>query len=157
MTPPDDIEAIGITRPSGLLPLGPKGFAVSLFATGAGNARWLAVAPNGDVFMAASAEGKIMMMRDTKGKGVADKITTFAAGFSKPHGMAFHDGAFYVADVRAIWRLPYRDGDTALTGEPKRVTTAPDLRLTGNWTRDIAFDSEGKAISGDRLHRRCGG
>jgi hypothetical protein len=143
-TPPNDIDPIGVTRPSGLLPRAPKGFSVSLFAAGAGNARWLAVAPNGDVFLAASANGKIMMLRDTKGNGVADTITTFAAGFSKPHGMAFHDGAFYVADQRAVWRLPYRDGDTVLKGEPKRVTMAPDLRLTGHWTREITFDSKGR-------------
>jgi glucose/arabinose dehydrogenase len=143
-TPPNDLEAIGIARPPGLLPQAPKGFSVSLFATGAGNARWLAVAPNGDVFMAASGNGKIMMLRDANGKGVADKITTFAAGFSKPHGMAFHDGAFYVADLHAVWRLPYHDGDTVMAGTPKRVTTAPDLRLTGHWTREIAFDSNGR-------------
>ncbi len=143
-TPPDDIDPIGVGRPPGVIPQAPKGFSVSLFATGAGNARWLAVAPNGDVFLAASANGRIMMLRDTKGKGVADAITTFATGFSKPHGMVFHDGAFYVADLRAVWRLPYHDGDTVLTGEPKRVTTAADLRPTGHWTREIVFDAKGR-------------
>ena len=38
-TSPDDIDPIGVERPSGLLPRAPKGFSVSLFAMGAGNAR----------------------------------------------------------------------------------------------------------------------
>jgi glucose/arabinose dehydrogenase len=140
-TPPNRLEPYGFLRSPGLVPRASKGFSVSLFAAHVGNARWLTVAPNGDVFLAASGNGKIMMLRDAKGRGVADTITTFAAGFSKPHGMAFHDGALYVADLRAVWRLPYRDGDTVSTAEPKRVTKAADLRPSGHWTREIVFDS----------------
>lgn len=143
-TPPDDLEPYMFARTPELVPRAPKGFTVSLFASHIGNARWLAVAPNGDVFLAASGNGKIVMLRDENGSGTATKITTFAAGFAKPHGMAFRDGALYVADLRAIWRLPYRDGDTAASGKMERVTTAADLRRSGHWTREIIFNSRGR-------------
>lgn len=144
-TRPTSLEPYTLPRPAGVKPTVPASFSVSIFAANVGNARWLAVAPNGDVFLAASADGKILMLRDTKGRGVADMVTTFAAGFSKPHGMTFHDGALYVGDLSAIWRLPYHDGDTVLAGEPQRVTKARDLRPAGwHWTREIVFDSKGR-------------
>jgi glucose/arabinose dehydrogenase len=144
-TPPNYLAPYTFGRPTGLAPRSPKGFSVSIFAANVGDARWLAVAPNGDVFLAASGNGKIMMLRDEKAAGVATRITTFAAGFTLPHGLAFHDGALYVADVRAIWRYPYRDGDEIARGTPQRVTTARDLRIVGqHWTREIVFDSKGR-------------
>jgi glucose/arabinose dehydrogenase len=111
--------------------------------------RWLTVAPNGDVFLSEQGAGKITVLRDANGDGRAELITTFAKGFSQPHGMAFHDGALYIGDVRAIWRIPYRDGDTVAREMPVRVTTAPDLRPKGEHTvREIAFDSKGALYLG---------
>lgn len=101
------------------MPYAPAGFTVSRFVKPTfGGIRWLTVAPNGDVFAAISDQGKILMLRDTKGANFADLVTTFAAGFAHPHGLAFHDGALYVGDTRAIWQLPYHDGDTVLHGAP---------------------------------------
>lgn len=144
-TPPNDLEPYNIGRPPGLAPRAPSGFRVSIFATKVGHARWLAVAPNGDVFMASSGDGRIVMLRDAKGDGVARTVATFAQGFDKPHGMAFREGALYVADLRAIWRLPYSDGDTVAAAGPQRVTAAPNLRPQGqHWTREIVFDPKGR-------------
>lgn len=143
-TLPADLEPYTFNRTHGLAPHAPPGFSVSVFAEHVGNARWLTVAPNGDVFLAASGNGKIMMLRDQTGVGAATKISTFAAGLSKPHGMAFRGGALYVADLRAVWRYPYRDGDTVAREPPMRVTAASDLRPGGHWTREIVFDAKGR-------------
>lgn len=143
-TLPADLEPYTFTRTPGLVPHAPPGFSVSIFAEHVGNARWLTVAPNGDVFLAASGNGKIMMLRDKTGAGAATEISTFAAGLSKPHGMAFRNGALYVADLRAVWRYPYRDGDTVAREPPIRVTAASDLRPSGHWTREIVFDAKGR-------------
>src|SRR5258706_8948143 len=51
-TPGVGNESTTIPRPPGTMPEVPKGFAVSLFAENLSNARWMAVAPNGDVFLA---------------------------------------------------------------------------------------------------------
>ncbi|MBN9577167.1 MAG: PQQ-dependent sugar dehydrogenase, partial [Alphaproteobacteria bacterium] len=101
--------------------------------------------PDGDVFLAEQGPGLITLLRDSDGDGKADLITTFAKGFSQPYGIAMHDGALYVADLRAVWRLPYRTGALRPTGPAQRITAAPDLRPAGwHTTRDIVFDRKGQ-------------
>src|ERR1700742_1731725 len=56
-----------VTRPANAMPEVPKGFAISIFADKLSNARWMAVAPNGDVFLAEPEGGKITLLRDSKG------------------------------------------------------------------------------------------
>src|SRR2546421_2676188 len=51
-TLPDDVDADFTRRPPGAMPQVPKGFAISIFASNLGDARWMAVAPNGDGFLA---------------------------------------------------------------------------------------------------------
>src|SRR3974390_818174 len=139
------MEPSNFDRPFDVVPSAPPGFRVSLFASGVGNARWLAVAPNGDVFLAASGDGKIMLLRDVDGTGTARFTSDFASGYMRPHGLAFHDGALYIADLRGIWRQPYKDGDETATGTPVKITSAPDLRPNGwHWTREIVFDRKGQ-------------
>ena len=140
-------ESSTIPRPPGTMPEVPKGFAVSVFAENLSNARWMAVAPNGDVFLAEPTKdaGKITVLRDSNGDGKADKTFTFLnAGFVYPHGLAFHDGYLYVGDLRGIWRFPYKDGQTA-AGTPEKVTSkVADLRPRGGHvTRNIAFGPDG--------------
>jgi glucose/arabinose dehydrogenase len=143
---PDDIDPQFVDRPVGMVPLVPDGFSISVFASASQltHARWLAVAPNGDVFLSEQGPGKITLLRDANGDGRAELATTFATGFTLPHGMAFRDGALYVADVRGIWRIPYREGDTVAKAKPVKVTAASDLRTKGwHLAREIAFDSKG--------------
>ncbi len=148
-TPAVGNESTAVPRPPGAMPDVPRGFAVSVFADHLSSARWMAVAPNGDVFLAEPTEsgGRITLLRDTNGDGKADKTFTFlpaSAGFVYPHGLAFHEGYLYVGDLRGIWRFPYKDGQTA-AGAPEKVTTrVADLRPRGNHvTRDIAFGPDG--------------
>lgn len=145
-TVPRDIDPQFVEAPARFLPKAPAGFSVNVFASGAklNHVRWLTVAPNGDVFLAETGAGKITLLRDADGDGKAELITTFAQGFREPHGMAFYNGSLYIADVRAVWRLPYQNGDNVAKGAPVRVTTAPNLRTEG-WhkSREIAVDSKG--------------
>ena len=148
-TPAAGNESTEVARPAGTLPDVPRGFAVSVFADHLSNARWMAVAPNGDVLLAEPTDsgGKITLLRDSNGDGKADKSFTFlpaSAGFVYPHGLAFHDGYLYVGDLRGIWRFAYKDGQTS-AGAPEKVTTkVADLRPKGSHvTRDIAFGPDG--------------
>jgi glucose/arabinose dehydrogenase len=141
-TPAADNSSKTIPRPAAVMPSVPAGFAVSIFASDLTYPRWMAVAPNGDVFLSEPKAGKITLLRDTTGAGHADRIATFATGFSMPHGLAFHDGALYVADLNAVYRLGYRDG--ALKALSKtRVTKSGFGVPGGHFTRDIAFDNSG--------------
>ncbi len=147
-TPATGNQSDIIPRPAGVLPEVPRGFAVSLFAQNLTNARWMAVAPNGDVFLAEPSRdgGKITVLRDSNGDGKADKTFTFAgSGLVYPHGLAFRDGYLYVGDLKGIWRFAYKDGQTAAAGAPEKVTSkVDDLRPKGGHvTRDIAFGPDG--------------
>jgi glucose/arabinose dehydrogenase len=105
----------------------------------------MAVAPNGDVFLAEPGAGRITLLHENKG---AVETSSFAEGFRQPHGLLFCKGALYVSDVQAVWRLAYADGATK-AGKRERITSAPDLSPYGNhWTRDLAVDSKGTLYIG---------
>ena len=134
-----------IPRPAGVVPQIPAGFRIEIYASGLTNPRWMAVAANGDVFLAEPAAGRITLLRKAKG---AVQATTFADGFDKPHGLVLSKGALYVSDVNAVWRLSFAAG--AMKPDKKeRVTTVADLSPQGNhWTRDLAVDSRGTLYVG---------
>ena len=67
-----------VAPPSGFHPKVPDGFEVSVFASGFVEPRWLAVAPNGDVFVADSAAGQVIVLHDRARKGSADSREVFA-------------------------------------------------------------------------------
>jgi len=138
-TPAVDNSSETVARPEGVTPEVPKGFAISAYATGLGDPRWMALAPNGDVFLADPRSGNILLLRGTV---KAEQTYTFAQGFERPHGLAFHNGALYVGDMNAVWKLPYKDGATQ-AGVRERVTHQDFGGKDGHFTRDIAFGPDG--------------
>ncbi len=132
-----------IARPEGTVPQVPKGFTASVFATGLTSPRWMAVAPNGDVFLTEPRDGKITVLRDANGDGKAEMVSTYATGFDRVHGIAFHGGALYVGDVKAVWKLPYHDGDLKTDAKPERITQDEFGGDSDHWSRDIAFGRDG--------------
>ena len=136
-TPAVENSSQKTVRPNGVLPQVPKGFSVSVLASGLRDARWLAVAPNGDVFVSQPDEGRISVLHD-------GKTSVFASGgFNKPHGLAVHDGALYVGDLIAVWKLGYSGGALHENGARMRVTKDGFGPLGGHFSRDIAFDRSG--------------
>jgi len=139
-TPGAANESRRIPRPAGVVPQVPAGFKVEIYAAGLTNPRWMAVAPNGDVFLAEPSAGKITLLHESNGQVAAN---TFADGFRTPHGLAVSKDALYVGDLMGVWRIPYKSGDTK-GGARTRVTSAKDLSPAGyHVTRDLAIDSKG--------------
>ena len=140
---PPDYEAQPLDAPFRV----PDGFRVNSFAAQLPHARWLAVAPDGAVFVALSAAGEVVLLRDLDADGTAEARATFAAGFQRPHGLALMGAHLYVVDVEAVWRLPYVPGAVAPGGPRERVTAAGALGDGGgHWTRNIAFGPDGGAF-----------
>ena len=136
-------------RPEGAMPKAPPGFAVTELAGGLEEPRVVRIAPNGDVFVAESAAGRISVLRAGDGEAKAASAGTFAAGLERPFGIAFYPpGAdpryVYVAATNAVLRFPYRSGDAKASGPPEVVAQLPSGR--GHWTRDIAFSPDGKTL-----------
>ncbi|MCH7826325.1 MAG: hypothetical protein IH849_16130, partial [Acidobacteria bacterium] len=154
-----------VERPEGHEPMLPAGFTINVFADGLTNPRWMALAPNGDVFLAASRPGEIIVLRDADGDGVAEFRDTFSTDMDRPFGLAFREGHLYVGDNGAVVRFPYRDGQTKATGEPETIVELPpsnravdrdtaarlgiELRQTrgyNHWTRNLIFSPDGTKL-----------
>jgi glucose/arabinose dehydrogenase len=139
--PPDRVR-----RTAGMMPTVPPGYRVNLFAEGLDHARWLAVAESGEVFLAEPRAGKVTELVDSDGDGRADRRTTFASGLNAPHGLAFHAGSLYVADLDGVWRFPWQPGRAQGKGE--RITPDDTFGDSGgsHWTRNIAIAPDGRHV-----------
>src|SRR5215470_17944835 len=69
-----------VGRPEGALPKVPAGFSVELYADNVPGARIMEFAPNGDLFVAQSAQNAVMVLRDTNKDGKPDERFTYAQG-----------------------------------------------------------------------------
>ena len=128
-------------------PIVPNGFEVNLFASGLSAPRLIRVAPNGDVFAAESAAGRVRVLRPN-GNETAQS-TVFASGLHGPFGIAFYPPGpnpewVYVGNTDSVVRFPYRNGDMTARGQAE--TIVPHLPVGGHRTRDVVFAPDGKTM-----------
>jgi glucose/arabinose dehydrogenase len=143
-----------VPRPANAWPQVPAGFRVDLYATGFRNPRLIRTAPNGDLFLADSAAGKIWVLHGVDANGKAQQSTVFASGLDKPFGIAFYPSGpnpqwVYIGDTGEVIRFPYQNGDLKARGPKQHIADLPSgglLRGGGHWTRDIAFSNDGKKM-----------
>ncbi len=83
----------------------PAGFTVSVYADDVPNARSLALGDNGVVFVGTGREGKVYAVRDTDNDGIAEPHQLIASGLAMPNGVAYKNGALYVAAISRILRF----------------------------------------------------
>lgn len=154
-----------VPKPEGAEIKVPEKFRVNLFADNLQHARWMALAPNGDVFLAQSGPGRIAVLRDADRDGAAEFREVFAENLNRPFGLAFHDGFLYVGNNDAILRFPYKPGQTKAEGAPERIASLPasgaaldrdtaerlkipveQTRGYNHWTRNLIFSPDGRKI-----------
>ena len=118
----------------------PAGFTVTPFATGLKNARILAVAPNGDVYLSRRDQGDVLLLRDTNGDGRADGAPVTVANRAGAHGLEIHDNKLYLITVKEVFAADTKpDGRL---GELKMlIGDLPDSGQHPN--RTIAFGPDG--------------
>jgi len=128
----------------------PPGFAIDIWAEGVPAARSMVLGSNGTVFVGTFGlltgqqnVGKVFAVRDVNNDGKADQLLTIAEGLNQPNGVAFHDGALYVAEMHRIIR--FDDIEQRLTSPPQPVVVKDGFMGSGNhqW-RYIAFGPDGK-------------
>lgn len=158
--------------PAGKTPQAPAGFTVTEYANGLASPRWMYVAPNGDIFVAeANTERKgvkeivksevsgrknaerteasanrITLLRDTNKDGKPDVRETFLTGLNQPFGMLVLGNRFYVANTDALWQYPYKEGETKMSGQGKKILSLPAGGYNNHWTRNILASADGKKI-----------
>jgi len=136
-----------IERPEGAKLTMPPGFEISTFAEGGfTRPRWMALASNGDVFVADSRGGKVVVLRDTNKDGVAEERSTFAEGLNQPFGLAFWRDYVYVGNTDAITRYHYKPGQMKAEGPAEKIADVPGKGYNEHWTRNILFSPDGKKM-----------
>ena len=168
------LPPIKIARPTGwegALPRVPEGFVVTALASDLKVPRQTLVLPNGDILVAEGSGGnapklrpkdvvagyikdrgktaakggdRITLLRDADGDGQAEVKTTFIDGLNAPYGLAFADGAIYVANQDALLRFPYTPGATRLTGG-EEITKLPS-KVNHHWTKALTGSADGSKL-----------
>jgi len=73
-----------VPQPSGATPKVPPGFSVSLYAEQLPGARYITVAPNGDLFVSQYAQSVITVLRDANKDGVPEMRSVYASAAGNP-------------------------------------------------------------------------
>ncbi|RYG38658.1 MAG: YbhB/YbcL family Raf kinase inhibitor-like protein [Burkholderiales bacterium] len=81
----------------------PPGFKVTAFATNLKNPRWIAVAPDGSLYISRREQGDVVLLRDSNGDGVADGAPVVVVNRPSVHGLAIKDNKLYMATVKEIF------------------------------------------------------
>lgn len=135
-----------VTPPAGFLPQAPPGFKVSIFARDFAVPRWLATAPNGDIFVADSQAGKVIVLQDPNRQGQAETRFTFAENLHQPFGIAFHDSYIYIGDTDEVLRFRYDPKTSRSLGQREHILDLPGGGYNQHWTRTLAFSPEGSKL-----------
>ena len=144
----------------------PPGFRVQVFADGLQMPRFMALAPNGDVFVSEpSRAARITILRDADKDGVAESREVFASGLNRPFGLAFWKDYLYVGNNDSVVRFAYKPGQTTAAGAPEKIAALPpsdaaldedtakrlkiDISQTrgyNHWTRNVIFNPAGTKL-----------
>jgi glucose/arabinose dehydrogenase len=141
-----DNDPVVVEAPPNFQPQVPPGFKVSVFAKGFVEPRWLAVAPNGDVFVADSGSGTVVILHDPKMTGGAESREVFAEHLNLPFGIAFHDDYVYIANTNEVLRFPYDPKTSKRLGGAEHIVELPGMGYRQHWTRSLAFSPDGKRL-----------
>jgi hypothetical protein len=89
----------------------PDGFRIQRFAENVGNARILAIGPNGNVYVTRREQGDVFMFH-SGANGLADGKPVRVASRSGLHGIAFSKGKVYLASVHEVFKADVRPDGT---------------------------------------------
>jgi hypothetical protein len=92
-----------VARPAGAAPIAAAGYAVALFTDKLEEPRLIRVAPNGDIFVAESNQGRVRVLRAAGDGGKPTQIATFAEGLEQPLASpSFRPGPIPNSSISAI-------------------------------------------------------
>lgn len=121
----------------------PEGFEISVYADSIENARSMTMSPSGVLYIGNRTEGRVWAAKDEDGDYKVDKKWIIAEGLNMPNGVAFKDGALFVAEVSKLWR--YDDIEANLDNPPEPVLIYDNYPTDKHhgW-KYIAFGPDGK-------------
>ena len=139
----------------------PEGFGLAVAAEGLKRVRFMALAPDGRVFvtdmhdLTDNRKGAVYVLEQfDRAQKRFLKVTPYLTKLRNPNSVAFHTDErgrewFYLALTDRLVRYRYVSGADAPEGAPEVLATFPDYGLDykyGGWhlTRTLAFGADGK-------------
>lgn len=120
----------------------PDGYEGDVFAEGLRGPRFMAVSPDGTLFVAERGADRLIALPDTDGDGRADELVEVGTGYGRAHDLAFEaDGSLLVAGETTLWRV----GLEGLT-EGSREAVVEDLPSGGHSTKSVAVLPGGEIL-----------
>jgi glucose/arabinose dehydrogenase len=120
----------------------PQGFHIAVYAEKIPHARSMTLSPNGTLFVGTRGSDKVYALRDDNNDQKADRVITVASGLDTPNGVAFRNGALYVAETTRILR--YDDIESRLDNPPQPVVVYQGFPTGGHDWKFIAFGPDDK-------------
>ncbi|MDY0042374.1 MAG: sorbosone dehydrogenase family protein [Desulforhabdus sp.] len=120
----------------------PEGFHISVFAK-VPNARSMTLSPKGTLFVGNRTGGRVYAVIDEDGDGRAEKVYKIASGLNSPNGVAFRNGALYVAEIEGILRFDGIENRLTSPRKPVVVNDSYPSDKSHGW-KFIAFGPDGK-------------
>lgn len=119
----------------------PPGFTSAIFAGDLGGPRFMAVAPDGTVYVAEQSNGRVSALKDKDGDGQAEQRVTVAEGLNGPSSLAIVSGTLIVGEHTQVSQLTLGpDGK-----ESGRKALVPDLPNMGvHHTKTVLVGRDGK-------------
>lgn len=121
----------------------PDGFKIAVYAESVKNARSMALGEQGTVFVGSRSAGNVYALVDEDGDFIADQQYLIASGLNLPNGVAFREGALYVAEPDKVWRYDQIESHLANPPKPVLVSDAFPGDAWHGW-KYIAFGPDEK-------------
>jgi glucose/arabinose dehydrogenase len=145
----------GMARPPFDVPrtlLVPRQFTISVYAR-IPDARFMAVTPDGNLLVASTGNGKIVLVRG-RGAG-APAVTDFMTGLNQPQGLAFHTVGsttyLYIGEAGQVDRVAWHPGERRAGREQVLLNNLPYGPTADGDThplKDLAFSPDGHLYVG---------
>ncbi len=120
----------------------PDGYAATSFADGLAGPRFMAVAPDGTLYVAERGADRIVALPDADADGRADEVIEVGSGYGGAHDLAFAgDGSLLVAGEQTLYRVTL-DGHA----EAAREIVVDDLPTGGHATKSVAVLPNGDVL-----------
>src|SRR5262249_4281795 len=85
----------------------PARFHVHVFAPTLAGAPFMTLDPAGTILLSLPRQGRVVALPDDNHDGRADATLTVVDGLNLAHGLAFHEGELYIAEIAAVKRFRY--------------------------------------------------
>ncbi len=121
----------------------PPGFKITVFAEGLDGARSMAMGDNGTLFVGTRNENTIYAVQDLDNDFYAEKVMVLDTTLEVPNGVAFKDGALYVAEVGRLLRYPNIEAQLPNLQEPEVIYDDYPTEFHHGW-KYIAFGPDEK-------------